>query len=227
MVTLQRDDKMRHRITTNWPDYDLPVMQGRDPLAALQGDEWWLNVPLIVLVDGQSASAAEATAAALKDLGRARLLGTPTYGKGVAQTGVDMRDGTHLSWTYARNLRPNGCPIEGYGVVPDWIVPPRKDADMDGVLLGYREVDIAPAAYASKTDPFGSVRKLRQRVRERNTLAKVNASRSAPLPQAEFTTDKDWQLKQALNALGGKPVQTTTFRQDLTPSEPVCIKLDE
>lgn len=228
MVTLQRDDKIQHRISTNWPDYDLPVMQGQDPLAPLQGDDWWRNVPLIVLVDGQSASAAEATAAALKDLGRARLLGTPTYGKGMAQTGVDIRDGTQVSWSNARNLRPNGCPMEGHGVVPDWIVPPRKDADMDGVLLGYREVDIPRAAYASKTapDPFADVRKERQRLRERRALAKLDPANSAALPQKEFGTAKDWQLQQALNALAGKPVQVVAVNPRFMPAQPACLKLD-
>jgi carboxyl-terminal processing protease len=185
-------------------------------------------VPLIVLVDGQSASAAEATAAALKDLGRARLLGTPTYGKGMAQTGVDIRDGTQVSWSNARNLRPNGCPMEGYGVVPDWIVPPRKDADMDGVLLGYREVDIPRAAYASKTapDPFADVRKERQRLRERRALAKLDPANSAALPQKEFGTAKDWQLQQALNALAGKPVQVVAVNPRFMPAQPACLKLD-
>ncbi|HWW05798.1 S41 family peptidase [Collimonas sp.] len=229
MVTLQRDDKIQHRITTNWPDYDLPVMQGQDPLAPLQADEWWRSVPLIILVDGQSASAAEATAAALKDLGRAKLLGTPTYGKGMAQTGVGTRDGTYVFWTNARNLRPNGCPMEGYGVVPDWIVAPRKDADMDGVLLGYREVDIARPAYASKAapDPFADVRKERQRMRDRRALARLDESKSAALPQKEFGSDKDWQLKQALNALAGRPVQTVTVNPRFMPAQPVCVKLAE
>jgi carboxyl-terminal processing protease len=228
MVTLQRDDKIQHRISTNWPDYDLPVLKGQDPLAPLEADGWWRSVPLIVLVDGQSASAAEATAAALKDLGRARLLGTPTYGKGMAQTGVGTRDGTYLNWTNARNLRPNGCPMEGYGVVPDWIVGPRKDADMEGVLLLYREVDIPRAPYANKPnpDPFADVRKERQRLRDQRAKAKPDPLKSA-LPQKEFGSGKDWQLQQALNALAGRPVQTANVNPRVMPAQPACIKLDQ
>lgn len=229
LVTLRRGDKTQHRITTNWPDYNLPVMQGQDLLASLQADDWWRSVPLIVLIDGQSASAAEVTAAALKDLGRAWLLGTPTYGKGVVQTGVGTRDGAYVVWTNARILRPNGCPTEGYGVVPDWIVPPREDADMDGVLLGYREVDIPRPAYASKLapDPFADVRKDRQRLRDRRALMKLDETKSAPLPQKEFASDRDWQLQQALNALAGKPVQAVTVNPRFMPAQPVCVKLDE
>jgi carboxyl-terminal processing protease len=229
MVTLQRDDKIQHRISTNWPDYDLPTLKGQDPLAPLQADDWWHSVPLIVLVDGQSASAAEATAAALKDLGRAKLLGMPTYGKGMAQTGISARDGTYVVWSYARNLRPNGCPMEGYGVVPDWIVGPRKDADMDGVLLGYREVDIPRATYANKPnpDPFADVRKERQRLRDLRAHAKVDMASSAPLPQKDFASAKDWQLKQALNALAGKPVQVVSVNPRFMPAQPACVKLDQ
>jgi len=224
MVTLERDGTKRRRFTTDWPDYELPVMHGQDPLAPLQADDWWRTVPLVVLVDGQSASAAEATAAALKDLGRARLLGMPTYGKGLAQTGVDLIDGTRLNFTFARNLRPNGCPMDGYGVVPDWLVPPRRDSDVDGVLLWYREVDLARAPYADRLapDPFAQVRHARQTLREQRVRAKVDLSKGAALPQRAFGTAADWQLTQALNALAGRPVQTIDAPAQLMPAQPVC-----
>ncbi|MBN3836811.1 PDZ domain-containing protein [Burkholderia sp. Ac-20344] len=224
MVTVERGDANRRRYTTNWPDYALPVTHGQDPLAPLQADDWWRTVPLVVLVDGQSASAAEATAAALKDLGRAKLLGMPTYGKGLAQTGVDLIDGTRLNFTFARNLRPNGCPMDGYGVVPDWLVPPRRDADVDGVLLWYREADLARAPYADRLapDPFATVRKERQKLREQRALAKIDTTKSAALPQRVFGTATDWQLRQALAALAGHPVQTVEAKPQLMPAQPVC-----
>lgn len=229
MVTLERDGRNRRRITTNWPDYELPVMHGQDPLAPLQADDWWRTVPLVVLVDGQSASAAEATAAALRDLGRARLLGMPTYGKGLAQTGVDLIDGTRLNLTFARNLRPNGCPMDGYGVVPDWLVPPRRDSDVDGVLLWYREVDLARAPYADRLapDPFATVRDARRKLRDARVRAKVEMSKSAALPQREFGTAADWQLRQALAALAGQPVQTVAAPAQLMPAQPACERGDD
>lgn len=227
MVTVERGDANRHRYTTNWPDYALPVMHGQDPLAPLQADDWWRTVPLVVLVDGQSASAAEATAAALKDLGRAKLLGMPTYGKGLAQTGVDLIDGTRLNFTFARNLRPNGCPMDGYGVVPDWLVPPRRDSDVDGVLLWYREADLARAPYADRQapDPFARVRKERQTLREQRVRAKVDTAKSAALPQRAFGTAGDWQLQQALNALAARPVRTVDAPAQLMPAQPVCERV--
>ncbi|KER66085.1 peptidase S41 [Burkholderia cepacia] len=227
MVTVERGDANRRRYTTNWPDYELPVMHGQDPLAPLQADDWWRTVPLVVLVDGQSASAAEATAAALKDLGRAKLLGMPTYGKGLAQTGVDLIDGTRLNFTYARNLRPNGCPMDGYGVVPDWLVPPRRDSDVDGVLLWYREADLPRAPYADRLapDPFAKGRKERQKLREQRALAKIDTAKSAALPQRVFGTATDWQLRQALAALAGRPVQTVETKPQLMPAQPVCERV--
>ncbi|MGU7840637.1 S41 family peptidase [Burkholderia sp. AW33-5] len=229
MTTLERDGTKRRRFTTNWPDYELPVMHGQDPLAPLQADDWWRTVPLVVLVDGQSASAAEATAAALKDLGRARLLGMPTYGKGLAQTGVDLIDGTRINFTFARNLRPNGCPMDGYGVVPDWLVPPRRDSDVDGVLLWYREVDLARAPYADRLapDPFAQVRKARQTLREARVREKIDTSKSAALPQREFGTDADWQFRQALDALAGRPVRTVAAPAQLMPAQPVCERVSD
>ncbi|WP_175909109.1 S41 family peptidase [Burkholderia sp. BCC1640] len=229
MMTLERDGTKRRRFTTNWPDYELPVMHGQDPLAPLQADDWWRTVPLVVLVDGQSASAAEATAAALKDLGRARLLGMPTYGKGLAQTGVDLIDGTRVNFTFARNLRPNGCPMDGYGVVPDWLVPPRRDSDVDGVLLWYREVDLARAPYADRLapDPFAQVRKARQTLREARVREKIDTSKSAALPQREFGTDADWQLRQALDALAGRSVRTVAAPAQLMPAQPVCERVSD
>ncbi|WP_179949264.1 MULTISPECIES: S41 family peptidase [unclassified Burkholderia] len=229
MTTLERDGTKRRRFTTNWPDYELPVMHGQDPLAPLQTDDWWRTVPLVVLVDGQSASAAEATAAALKDLSRARLLGMPTYGKGLAQTGVDLIDGTRVNFTFARNLRPNGCPMDGYGVVPDWLVPPRRDSDVDGVLLWYREVDLARAPYADRLapDPFAQVRKARQTLREARVREKIDTSKSAALPQREFGTDADWQLRQALDALAGRPVRTVAAPAQLMPAQPVCERVSD
>lgn len=108
------------------------------------------------------------------------------------------------------------------------VVPPRKDAEMDGVLLSYREIDISRPAYASKSapDPFADVRKKRQHLRDRRAFAKQDEARSAPLPQKEFATDQDWQLKQALNALAGKPVQVAPANLNFLAAQSACMKID-
>lgn len=77
------------------------------------------SVPMVVLVDGGSASAAEILAGALQDHGRAILVGTRTYGKGSVQSVVSLGDGTALKLTVAHYLTPNGRAIHGKGIEPN------------------------------------------------------------------------------------------------------------
>lgn len=76
------------------------------------------NVPLIVLVDGRTASAAEIMAAALADRGRAVVVGSVTVGKGMVQTIDPLPDGGELFVTWSQTLAPLGWPIQGLGVLP-------------------------------------------------------------------------------------------------------------
>lgn len=89
---------------------------------ASKGDWDW---PVVVLVDGQSASAAEIVAGALQDRGRAKLVGAATYGKGSVQTVFEYEDGSALKLTIARYLLPSGRAIEDHrGLTPDVPVAP-------------------------------------------------------------------------------------------------------
>jgi carboxyl-terminal processing protease len=77
------------------------------------------NVPLVVLIDGQSASASEIVAGAIQDLERGILVGTTTFGKGSVQQSHSLSDGSELRVTVARWYTPNNNSIDGSGVVPD------------------------------------------------------------------------------------------------------------
>jgi carboxyl-terminal processing protease len=99
----------------------------------------WLGFPMIVLVDGATASAAEIVAGALQDHGRGVILGTQTFGKGSVQTLIDL-DGCGpkpcgLKITMARYYTPSGRSIQGQGITPNVIVeavaPPAQGADDD------------------------------------------------------------------------------------------------
>ena len=74
--------------------------------------------PMIILVDGRTASAAEIMAAALEDNGRAVVVGSSTLGKGLVQTISPLPDGGELFVTWSRVLAPGGWPLQGLGVMP-------------------------------------------------------------------------------------------------------------
>ncbi|WP_428540425.1 S41 family peptidase [Rhodopila sp.] len=76
------------------------------------------DVPLVILVDGHTASAAEILAAALADRGRAVVVGSGTVGKGMVQTIDPLPDGGELFVTWSQTLAPLGWPIQGLGVMP-------------------------------------------------------------------------------------------------------------
>jgi carboxyl-terminal processing protease len=76
------------------------------------------GLPVAVLVDGRSASAAEIVAAALSDRGRAVAVGSATMGKGLIQVVAPLPNGAELHVSWARVLAPTGWPIQGLGVLP-------------------------------------------------------------------------------------------------------------
>ncbi|HET6622461.1 MAG TPA: S41 family peptidase, partial [Candidatus Saccharimonadales bacterium] len=82
------------------------------------------NMPTVVLVDGGTASASEIVAAALRDNGKAQLVGTKTYGKGTVQEPISLDDGGVLKVTVAHWYTPDGQSIDGNGLKPDKKVEP-------------------------------------------------------------------------------------------------------
>lgn len=84
-----------------------------------QNTEFNINKPMIVLVDGASASASEILSGALKDYKVAKLLGTKTYGKGMVQKIIPLPNETGLNLTVAKYLTPNGTDINKKGIAPD------------------------------------------------------------------------------------------------------------
>ncbi len=86
-----------------------------------------INKPIILLIDGASASASEIFSGAMKDYHKAKLIGTKTYGKGMVQKIIPMPNQTGLNLTIAKYLTPNGNDINKRGIKPDIIQPLKRD----------------------------------------------------------------------------------------------------
>lgn len=82
-------------------------------------DDEYYDVPMVVLVNGYSASASEILSGAIRDTGEGTLVGTKTFGKGVVQSVIDFPDGSGLKVTTARYFTPSGECIHGVGIEPD------------------------------------------------------------------------------------------------------------
>ncbi len=103
---------------------DGPVIstKGRHPRSYQEFDASWgelvPDVPLVVLVNGKSASAAEIVAVALRDRGRAVVIGSASYGKGTVQTIIRLPNGGELTLTWARMHAPSGFALQDHGIIP-------------------------------------------------------------------------------------------------------------
>ena len=82
-------------------------------------DAEWLDIPMAVLINGNSASASEVLTGALKDYKKATVVGTKSYGKGIVQDVYPFYDGSGISITSAKYYTPNGVCIHDVGIEPD------------------------------------------------------------------------------------------------------------
>ena len=88
----------------------------------IESDKTWLDMPMAVLVNGSTASAAELFTSALQDYDMATIIGTQTYGKGTMQTVVSLPDGSGISISYRMYNPPYSDNYEVIGITPDIVL---------------------------------------------------------------------------------------------------------
>jgi carboxyl-terminal processing protease len=115
--------------------------------------------PLVVLVDGRTASSAEIVAATLSDRGRAAVIGTSTTGKGLVQLVVPLPDGGELLMSWSRLIMPAGWPLQGIGVLPGLCTtggPAAAARALTGLRAGNRPMGAAQARQRAMRHPVSA-----------------------------------------------------------------------
>ncbi len=131
-------------VSTRGRHEDLAQRYNADPDDLIEG------LPLVVLINGGSASASEIVAGALQDHNRAVLLGTESFGKGSVQTIIPMGGQGAMRLTTARYYTPSGRSIQALGIEPDIEVQPARLEELD--VAGRREADLRGALSAEQED---------------------------------------------------------------------------
>ena len=197
-----RTDDARRKFIASPEDY----LRGR-------GEDYLKNlpaaaktVPLVVLVNGGSASASEIVAGALQDHKRATIMGTQTFGKGSVQTIMPLGNNTAIKLTTARYYTPSGRSIQAKGIVPDVIVD-----DPSSPTIGLREADLEKHL----SNPEGKAGEVSTKSgRGQKPSAKPDGEDAKPFTPMEFATEKDFVFQQAINRLKGLPVKLSPQQQN-------------
>jgi len=160
-----------------------------------QKDGSWMDFPIVVLVNGGSASASEIVAGALQDHKRAVVLGTKTFGKGSVQTILPLDDNSALRLTTARYFTPSGRSIQATGIVPDIVVEatPQQDGKPDEKKRPMLREENLPGHLPSPQSAPGQ--QPDQGDKEKEKLVPPSA------PTGDESIDNDAQLKRALDLL--------------------------
>ena len=179
-----------------------------------------VSYPMIILVNGGSASASEIVAGALQDLNRAIILGTTTFGKGSVQTIIPLSDGSALRLTTARYYTPSGRVIQENGIKPDIVVEmkllDKNEKKKDKVVESEEKIRLRR---------FLREKDLKKHLKGKSSIEGVDANNpnkldgdssnkldEATIKSLEEDLRKDNQLQQAVALLSGWEIMRKTFK---------------
>ncbi|OGQ32545.1 MAG: hypothetical protein A3A72_03120 [Deltaproteobacteria bacterium RIFCSPLOWO2_01_FULL_38_9] len=158
----------------------------------------WKNVPMVVLVNGSSASASEIVGGALQDHKRAVVVGTKTFGKGSVQQVIELDDKSGLKLTVAKYYTPSGRSIQEKGLDPDIVVEQldpkilkEEEQKRVGKKQGWREADL----------PRHFQREQKEGQKEEENNNKDEETKPEPQLTQEEIIKYDYQLQQGISYL--------------------------
>ena len=204
-----RTDDAKMRLSNTREDYLRPGES--DYLKGLPA--WARTLPMVVLVNGGSASASEIVAGALQDHKRAVIMGTQTFGKGSVQTILPLNNGTAIKLTTSRYYTPNGRSIQAKGIEPDIVVEEGKISVESNGRSEVREADLdhhlasegrggKPEAKPAKTKPADKATdKATDKPADKAT--DKTTDEAAVRPEDAMASNKDLQFVQAITLLKG------------------------
>jgi carboxyl-terminal processing protease len=155
------------------------------------------GIPMVVLINGASASASEIVAGALQDHRRATILGTRSFGKGSVQSIIPIEGHGALRLTTALYYTPSGRSIQGEGITPDRVVTLPKNEQVANAVITFESDLFGTLKPTGALAPYGAP------ARSPAAVAGNRADADHPINPKDIGTAHDAQLSAALQLLGG------------------------
>ncbi len=200
VYTEGRTEDAKMRLKANPDDY----LRGTGKIDYLKNlNAIFKTVPMVVLINGGSASASEIVAGALQDHKRAVIMGTQSFGKGSVQTILPLGNNTAIKLTTARYFTPNGRSIQATGIVPDILSEDPATSSQDNAFR-VREADLEKHLSNGNKKPEAEEAPAKPAVSK--TAPKAKEDDNSKPQFTELGSKTDFQLNQALNLLKGMNV---------------------